>query len=37
MVSKTLKNNVELMKFENILLDEMNKIFKENLRNIRRR
>jgi hypothetical protein len=31
MVSKTLKNNVELMKFENLMLEEMNKIFRENL------
>ena len=28
MVSETLKNNVELIKFEKILLDEMNKIFR---------
>ena len=31
MVSKTLKNNVELMKFENLMLEEMNKIFRDNL------
>ena len=31
MVSKTLKNNVELMKFENLMLEEMTKIFRENL------
>jgi hypothetical protein len=31
MVSKTLKNNVELMKFENLMLEEMSKIFRENL------
>ena len=31
MVSKTLKNNVELIKFENLMLEEMNKIFRENL------
>jgi len=31
MVSETLKNNVKLMKFENLMLEEMNKIFKENL------
>ena len=31
MVSETLKNNVELIKFEKILFDEMNKIFRNNL------
>jgi peptidyl-prolyl cis-trans isomerase SurA len=31
MVSETLKNNVELTKFEKILLDEMSKIFRINL------
>ena len=31
MVSKTLKNNVELIKFEKILFEEMNKIFRNNL------
>ena len=31
MISETLKNNVELIKFEKILLDEMNKIFRNNL------
>ena len=31
MVSKTLKNNVELIKFENLMLEEMTKIFRENL------
>ncbi len=31
MVSETLDNNVDLIKFENIMLDEMNKIFRENL------
>ena len=31
MVSETLKNNVELIKFEKILLEEMNKIFRNNL------
>ena len=31
MVSETLKNNVELIKFENILLEEMNEIFRINL------
>ncbi len=31
MITETLKNNVELMKFENIMFEEMNKIFKENL------
>ena len=31
MISETLKNNVELIKFENILLEEMNKIFRKNL------
>jgi hypothetical protein len=31
MVSKTLKNDVELIKFENLMLEEMNKIFRENL------
>ena len=31
MEAKTLKNNVESMKFENLLLDEMSKIFRENL------
>ncbi len=31
MVSETLNNNVDLMKFENIMLDEMNKILRENL------
>ena len=30
-ISETLKNNVELIKFENIMLDEMTKIFSENL------
>ena len=29
--SETLKNNVELTKFEKILLDEMSKIFRINL------
>ncbi len=32
MISKTLKDNVELIKFENILLEEMNKIFRNNLK-----
>ena len=31
MDAKTLKNNVELMKFENLMLEEMSKIFRENL------
>ena len=31
MISETLKNNVELTKFEKILLDEMSKIFRINL------
>ena len=31
MISKTLKDNVELIKFENILFEEMNKIFRNNL------
>ncbi len=31
MDSEILKNNVQLIKFENIKLEEMNKIFKENL------
>ena len=31
MVSKTLKDNVELIKFEKILFEEMNKIFRNNL------
>ena len=31
MISETLKNGVELIKFENIMLDEMTKIFSENL------
>jgi hypothetical protein len=31
MVSETIKNNVELTKFEKILLDEMSKIFRINL------
>ena len=31
MISETLKNNVELIKFEKILLDEMNKTFRNNL------
>ena len=31
MVTKTLENNVELVKFENLMLEEMNEIFSENL------
>ena len=31
MISETLKNNVELSKFEKILLDEMSRIFRINL------
>ena len=31
-ISETLKNNVELIKFENIMLDEMTNIFSENLK-----
>ena len=31
MISKTLKDNVELIKFEKILFEEMNKIFRNNL------
>ena len=31
MVTETLKNNVELTKFENIMFEEMSKIFRENL------
>ncbi len=31
MTTTTLKNNIELIKFESILLEEMNKIFRENL------
>ena len=30
MFTETLKNNVELIKFENIMFEEMNEIFKEN-------
>ena len=31
MVSESLQNNVELIKFEKIMLDEMNKTFRKNL------
>ena len=31
MVSETLENDIELIKFENIMLEEMNEIFSENL------
>ena len=31
MISETLKNNVELIKFENIMLEEMTEIFNKNL------
>ena len=31
MDSEILKNNVELIKFENIKFEEMNEIFKENI------
>ena len=31
MISETLKDNVELIKFEKILFEEMNKIFRNNL------
>ena len=31
MVSETLENDIELIKLENIMLEEMNEIFSENL------